>query len=349
MMGHNGQIINKEYKKATWTFYAGIILLVATLVSLVLGVIRYTNIKSNVPELETIIVEDSSDKTRRIAYLDIDGCFGFASKDDVTLYIAYNREYYYIISMDEKAISDLRDRFDQAADDELVRVYGWTIEIPEEAKLYAVEALNEELGEEVASLDHFEEMFGDICLSVHPKEKVFSFDGFINVSGGYFIASLFLLAAGLVMFFVGKARRKTFDAAIKGEDLAMAEIDSPSAICYEKSKAILTDNYLVSYSGSYGSVSFADILWAYITRHSTNAVHDYDFLSVATKDGRLISLANGSVIGKRNEETNNRHMEILNMIREKNPEAKIGYSPENKAEFAQLQKEIKEKKKAGLL
>ncbi|MBR0451550.1 MAG: hypothetical protein IJI78_06115 [Oscillospiraceae bacterium] len=348
-MGINEQKIKKEYKKSTWTLYAGLILLAATLLSLVLGVIKYSSSKNNVPDLETIIVEESDNKTRRIAYLDIDGCFGFASKDDVTLYIAYNPDYYYIISMDEKAIADLRNRFDQAADDELVRVYGWTIAIPEEAKAFAVEALNEELGEEVVGLDNFERMFGDVCLSVHPKEKVFSFDGFVNVSGGYFIASLFMLAGGLIMFFMGKTRKKTYEAAIKGEDLAMAEIDSPSAVCYEKSKTILTDNYLVSYSGSYGSVSFADIVWAYITRHSTNAVHDYDYLSVATKNGKLIGLANGSVIGKRQEETYNRHMEILNRIHEKNPEAKIGYSPENLAEFTQLQKEIKEKKKAGLL
>lgn len=348
-MGVNGQLINKEYKKATWTFYAGLILLAATVLSLVLGVIRYTNSKNNIPDLEAIIVEESDNKTRRIAYLDIDGCFGFASKDDVTLYIAYNHDYYYIISMNEEAMSDLRKRFDQASDDEMVRVYGWTIAIPEEAKSFAVEALNEELGEEVVSLDNFERMFGDVCLSVHPKEKVFSFDGFINVSGGYFIASLFMLAAGLIMFFMGKLRRKTYDAAIRGEDLAMAEIDGPSAVCYEKSKAIITDNYLISYFGSYGSVALSDIVWAYNTRHSTNAIHDYDYLSVATKDGRLISLANGSVVGKRQEETNNRHLEILNRIHEKNPEARIGYTPEYKAEFDQLKKEIKEKKKAGLL
>lgn len=348
-MGVNEQIIKKEYKKVTWTYIAGIILLAATLLSLVVGFIRYSRVKNNVPDLETIISEDSSNKLRRIAYLDIDGCFGFASKDDVTLYIAYNSDYYYIISMNEEAMSDLRTRFDQAAADEMVRVYGWTIAIPEEAKLFAVESLNEELGEEVASLENFEKMFGDVCLSVHPKEKVFSFDGFINVSGGYFIASLFMLVAGLTLFATGKISRKTYEAVIRGEDLAMSEIDSPSAVCYEKSKAILTDNYLVSYSRSYGAVPFADILWAYNTRHSTNAVHDYDYLSVATKDGRLITLANGSVYGKRQNETNNRHMEILNRIHEKNPEAKIGYTPEYKAEFDQLKKEIKEKKKAGLL
>ena len=348
-MGMNEQVIRKESSKAKRTYYAGIVLLAAALLSLAVGVFRYISVKSNVPDLEMIISEDSGNKTRRIAYLDIDGCFAFASKDDVTMFIAYNWDYYYIISMNEEAVEDLRAKFEQASDDELVRIYGWTTEIEEEARAFAIEALNEELGEEAVGEDNFESMFGDVCLSVHPQKKVFGLDGFMNVSGGYLIASLFLLAAGLLSFFTGKARKKSFDAFTEGTDPALAELDGPSAVCYEKSKAILTDNYLVSYNGSYGSVPYSDILWTYVTQHSTNAVHDYDYLSVATKDGRLITLANGPVFGKRQEETSLRHLEIMNRIKEKNPDAKIGFSAENKEEFLNLQKEIKEKKKAGLM
>lgn len=343
------EIIDREYRRAKRTYVAGIAILLVTVLLLVIGTVHFFSEKNNIVSLDSIIESNTANKTRRIAYLDMDGAFGFASDDTKSYYIAFNERYFYLVSIRKDDDAYVRSQFDQS--DDAVRLYGWTAAIPAEAKQYAMESLNEELQEEFVDASNFEDVFGDVYLSITPESQLFGVDGFINISGGYAIGALFTLIAGLSLFFTGKARKKSFAPILDdGDSPLAAELNGPSATWYENLKTYVTDSYLVSLRGSLDAVRFEDIFWAYVTKHKTNGVPDYDFISLVTNDGRQLAIANSGSFGKkRKEETASLHAELLNLIQEKNPSAMIGYTSENLAAFQELQRQIKQKKKNGEL
>ena len=97
-----GTKIKKAYGRSKATMIAGIVLLAAAVILMLIGAFRYGAEKKNVPYLEDIIQEKGTDKLGRASYLDINGCFAFAGNGESTYYIAYNDDWYYIISAGEK-------------------------------------------------------------------------------------------------------------------------------------------------------------------------------------------------------------------------------------------------------
>lgn len=343
-----GAKIKKAYGRSKATMIAGIVLLAAAVILMLIGAFRYGAEKKNVPYLEDIIQEKGTDKLGRASYLDINGCFAFAGNGESTYYIAYNDDWYYIISAGEKGEEYLDRQFEESGDGP-IRIYGWTIAIPEEAKPFAVETFNEEYGEEVISLEDFDDVFGDVCLSVHDEKAVFGADGFMRVSGGYVIGALFTLAAGLLAFLLGRARMKSFAPVLEPESDLMRELESPDTIHLDGVSTYLTENYVASLTGGFDAVRYTDIFWVYVTRHSTNGVHDYDYLTAVTRDGKQYSLATGGSFGrKRKAATADTHNQIIQTIHIKNPGVLIGYNKENLEACKALQKQIKEEKKAGI-
>jgi len=173
-------------------------------------------------------------------------------------------------------------------------------------------------------------------------------DGYFSTSAPQAIISIFLLIIGLIFLLTGITDQKSFSVLKSDNDLfeneIMKEINDPSSRFYQKNHLYLTDNYLVSLKGSVSAVAIADIFWAYITRHRTNAIPDYNYLTIATKDGKKIICGNGSTFGKKNkEETENAHDEILNTIAAKNPSIRFGYDQDNIAAYSELLKENKKK------
>lgn len=343
------EIIDKEYRRAKRTHIVGIAVLLATVLLLAIGAVRFFSEKHNIVSVDSVIESNTANKTRRIAYIDMDGAFRFASDDKKGYYVAYNERYFYLVSILKDDDPYVRSQFEKS--DDTIRLYGWTTAIPAEARQYAMESLNEELGEEYIDASNFEDVFGDVCLSITPESRLFGVDGFISISGGYAIGALLTLIAGLSLFFTGKARKNSFAPILEdGDNPLAAELNGPSTTWYENLKTFVTDSYLVSVRGSLDAVRFEDIFWAYITKHKTNGVPDYDFISLVTHDGRQLAIANSGSFGKkRKEETVALHTGLLKLIEEKNPSAMIGYTSENLAAFQELQRQIKQKKKSGEL
>ena len=341
----NMKKVEKEYYQAKLTYFAGIAAIAAALLLLVLGIINYSRNAGNIVHLNNIIESQDKNKVRKPAYVDIYGAYPFASDDSKDYYIAYDSDFYYIISMNDDGYAYAVEEANKS--DDLFRLYGWTMAIPEEARSYAINALNEDLGQTYASLADFDHIFGDVCLSVQREKKLHGLNAFFNYSLGYVISFLFTGLIGAIVFFIGKSRKKSFEPIMATSDNEFTrELDSDSTISYDKLKTYLTNHYLISLNGDFNAVSYSDIFWAYVTKHRTNGIPDYDFLNVVTKDGRMINFANGRSFGKKNKEsTMELHAAIIDKIIEKNPAALIGFTAENQDAYVKLRDELKEKKK----
>ncbi len=344
-MNERELIIRKEYDRARYTFIAGIILLVMTALLLGIGIFGYFNAKGDLPHFNDILESDRKDRTGKMAYLDIYGCYSFASDGDRDYYIAYDDTYNYMISMDEEAYEDAAEKYENS--DGLIRLTGFTVSIPEEAIPYAIESFNEDAGEDFLNEYNFADYFGDLCLAVRPEKKVFGFDGFLTVSGVFFIGSIFTLAIGLILLFTGRVRKNSFSALFDpADDRLLSEVCAEDAVWFDKIKTGLTRDHLVSINGSFDAIDYSDIFWAYITQHKTNLIRDYDYIHIADKNGRQYSFANSPTFIKKNREnTKDLHEQIFTMIRGKNPDVLIGYTQENMEAFQQLLRRNKEDQK----
>ena len=338
-------IITRGYRKAKRSWIAGICLLLAAILLFGMGVVHFSRARNNVYHLDDIILSDDNNKTGRIAYLDLYGCYAFASTDSEDYFIAYDDDYYYIITMDDAAYDNAVEIADQSGDG-LFRLYGWTTSIPEEAKSFAIDAFNEDAGENYADYSNFEEVFGDVALKVGKESTVFGLSGFFQLSGFYVVGALIALFTGLALFFLGRYNMKSFAPVMDGEDNQLREeIESEDAIWLDGVKTYLTDNYLVSVNGTFSAVKYSDIFWTYLTEHRTNGIRDYDFINAVTNDGKMVNFANSGSFGKKNRQRSKEiHSQILDKIVEKNPSVLVGFSPENQQAYNDLRDRLKEGK-----
>ena len=341
----NNAHIDKEYKKATTSAIIGAILLVLALVLMAISCVRTVQNNKNAEHLNNYIVSYDDDRVNRIAYLDTTGFYQIATYgDDLGYYIAYDDDFYYIISIKEKD----SDQFD---DKEEIRIWGYTREIPEELKEYAIESLNEDYTDANVKMSDFEDIFGDLMLESGRTSSVKGLGGWWNLNStfvmGAFLAALF----GVIVLPLGLSSRKSFNVLSEdsfGGNAIMDEINDPETVVYDKDSLYLTKNYLVNTKGTVNAVRYEDIFWMYVTSHRTNGIHDYDYLNVVTKDGRNISCFNSPAFGKKKREaTQSSHTELMDALLERNPEIRVGYTKEHVEAYQELMKDLKNKKSSN--
>lgn len=341
---HNEKI-EKGYKRARFVWLIGVIALALSAVLLLAGIGKYFYAKSHVAHMDEIILSDKEVKTRKLAYLDMIGCYEFASNGESGYYIAYNEDYYYLAQMTDDVYDYIEAEYEKKGDGEL-DIYGWTVSIPSDVRRLAIDSFNEEFGEEVVNDDTFEDIFGDIALSVHERPKLFGLDGFMNVSGGYLVAAIFSLIVGMLEFFLGKNRRKSYADVLKDESQSvLREISRESTTWFDLPKVYLTDEHIISVDASLDVIPYSDVFWTYMTEHRTNGIHDYDFMNISTKDGRLIQFGRIGTLQDKGGARFDIYNQVMGRIREKNPEARLGYSKENHDAAYANQKRAKQEKK----
>ena len=133
--------IGAEYKRVKRSYITALSLLLLAATVLIAGAVYYFRAYSNVYEIEDLITRTAPNRTKKYAYMDIYGAFIFASEGNADYYIAYNDQYYYIFSINSDYTSYLQSRFEDAGSDP-VRLYGWSMIIPDEAKDYAISSLD---------------------------------------------------------------------------------------------------------------------------------------------------------------------------------------------------------------
>ena len=345
----NNAHIQKEYRKTTTRIIIGAILLTAALALLLTSVIRTLQFNRNAEHLNDLIISNDENRKDRIAYLDTVGFYQVATYgDDLGYYIAYDDEFYYIISIKEKDWDYFAEQFD---DKDEIRLWGYTREIPVELKSYAIDSLNEDYPDAHVSITDFEDIFGDLLLSAGKEASVRGLGGWYELNAPFIFGSLPLALFGIILLLTGLNSRKSF-AVLKddafGGNAIIDEINDPETVSYDNDTLFLTRNHLVSTKESVHAIDYQDIFWMYVTSHRTNGIHDYDFLNIITKDGKTISCFNSPTLGKKKrEETKDVHIELMEALSQRNPDIRIGYVQENIEAFQELQKDLKNKKEAG--
>jgi hypothetical protein len=329
--------LEKEYSKNKKGMIIGIVLLSLASLLLIISLVKTVNAKNNAIHLNDAIIMEEGNKVNRLSYLDTVGFYQFASYgDDLGYYVAYDDEYMYVITIKEKDFDYFADKFD---DSEVVRIYGYTKEIPSEAIPYAIDAVNDDLGEEYITEDNFADMLGDVMLEAHRDSQINIFSMLFAIAPIELLIAALCLIFGLILFFVDRSNRSSYEKYMKDEDLR-AELENEDAMLFDDMKLAMTENYVVSFNGPMHVVNYNDILWTYLTRHRTNGIADYNFLNLCTRDGRTIVCGNGKTFGKKNRTaTADSHEEILNIIKEKNPDVLIGYDQANMNAYREMVKE----------
>ena len=331
--------VDKAYRKTMTGIVIGAILLSLTVLLLILGTMKVSRYRRDVIHLNDAILSEEKDKFGKIAYLDTAGFFQFATYgDDYGYYIAYDDDFFYIIGMSDKDFDHFAEEFE---DKEYLRLYGYTEKIPEEAHSYAIETLNEEMEEEYVSESNFDDIFGDTLLKVEKEKSVFGLSGFYEIAAMEVVLGAFSLVIGLILLLTGLSQRKSFESLPVD---VRAEIGAPETTERPDLKLLLGDRHLFSYAGKIDAVDYDDIFWVYPTQHSTNGIHDYNFLNIVKKDGSKIVCGNSSAFGKkRREQTTDSHIGIMEYLHEKNPEIRLGYLEENLNAYNELVKSLKKK------
>lgn len=331
--------VDKTYKKTMVSIVIGAIFLSLFVLLLILGTMKVSRYRRNVIHLNDAIISEDSNKYGRIAYLDVLNFFEFATYgDDYGYYIAYDDDFFYIIGMSDKDFDHFAEEFEGK---EYLRLYGYTEKIPQEAHSYAIETLNEEMGETYVTESNFNDIFGDTLLKVEKEKSIFGLSGFYEIAAMEVVLGAFSLIIGLILLLTGLSQRKSFETLPVDvrEEIAAPETEERSDL-----KLLLGNRHLFSYAGKMDAVSYDDIFWVYPTQHSTNGIHDYNFLNIVKKDGSKIVCGNSSALGKkRREQTNDSHVGIMEYLHEKNPEIRLGFLEENLNAYNELIKSLKKK------
>ncbi|MBR0418990.1 MAG: hypothetical protein IJI66_07455 [Erysipelotrichaceae bacterium] len=332
--------LEKEYGKNKKGMILGIVLLSLASLLLIVALVKTISAKNNAIHLNDAIIMEEGRKENRLSYLDTIGFYQFASYgDDLGYYIAYDDEFMYIITIKEKDFDYFADKFD---DSDVVRIWGYTKAIPSDAIPYAIDAVNEDMGEQLVTTSNFEDMLGDVMLEAHRDSSINVFSMLFSIAPIELLIAALCLIFGLILFFVDRANHRSYEQYLHDEELK-AELESEDTRVFENMKLALTDNHVVSFNGALKVLDYSDIFWAYLTKHRTNGIADYNFLNLCTRDGKQIICGNGNTFGKKNRTaTASNHDEILSIIKEKNPDVLLGYDQENINAYSELVKANKE-------
>jgi hypothetical protein len=340
----NNAIIDKEYRKTNVLVILGMIFFLLTAFFLGYALIDTAKEKNRSAHLNDIMWADE-DREDRIAYADLAGFYQFAVYgDDLGYYIAYDDDFFYIISMKDKDFDVIAKQFDE---EEYVRVWGYTRQIPQEPKSFAISSLQEDYPEENITMSDFEDIFGDLMLEVKKTSYVRGLGSLFRLNGTLVACGVTTLIAGLIMFLLGLSQRKSFNIFKNTETGSNPLTDEMNALeteWFSNDSLCLTENYLINVKGTVSAVRYEDIFWAYVTKHSTNGIQDYDYLNVITNDGRQIVCGNSRTFGKKNRaSTQELHESILNKLLQKNPNIRIGYDQDNLTAMNELKKKLKQR------
>ena len=117
------------------------------------------------------------------------------------------------------------------------------------------------------------------------------------------------------------------------------ENEQPRMLC--KNRVALTSNFLFGkHMGA--ACAYQDILWVYKHRY----VSRFLFIPILVQDSLVIETGNRSInINLGRKDKNNELLQIIQVIREKNPHVLAGHTEENKKAYKQLRKQKKQKER----
>ena len=245
-----------------------------------------------------------------------------SSKGDYIIYPENSEEIF---------IAELEDDEFKKAVDEIrgtgsTTLHGYYRSVPKKARENFVEFYNDYYGGNYDTED-FNRLFGPFCLVVDDNYNgVGIVMDDISTIGAI---EIFFMVIALLILFDGVSSLVSFKSEMRyltdGEyDRFESDFSSPQT--KEITKFFYcTDKYILALDTFTRLISYSDILWAYLTIHTQNGKEvRYEIKILDRRKGffELPSIAAGAS----NKETINM---VLNIIANKNPNARIGYTQEN--------------------
>lgn len=235
----------------------------------------------------------------------------------------------YIAKLDDETFAKLKANYDynystdeSASAPDAVTIMGFSDEIPDEVKKFAIDYFSESEGLELTIQD-FEELVYPFLIDTY-KTKT---DTIMDIATIFGITTVIGLVIVMIYMNNTNKTKKSLHKYQKELSAIEEELDNESTFHSDVCKTYVTENYLISNNNGLKILKLTDIVWLYPFEYRSKGVATQKSIYVITKDGTKNIVGSINSWGKIKEEAYN---ELYQLLLKKTPDALHGYSKANK-------------------
>lgn len=235
--------------------------------------------------------------------------------------------YMYIVRLTDDTYNEIEEMYEKDSENFKYHLEGYIYDIVPELKDLAISTYNEWVKEEYhLTEENFESYVGTTYLDEekNPTGVVASVCFAIAMIDGIFFIVFFICY--LMMLFRGKKEIKKWN--VDELDMELMNCDTEK---YKKENVYLTNHYIISNDLGLRVLRYDDLVWVYQEKIKQRGILVNIVLIVYTKDKKRYQIASNL----KNEE---RLIEIMGQLKEKNPNLLIGYTKENQQQYREFKK-----------
>ncbi len=324
--------IKKVLKVSSSVLIWAVVILIIAALLIGIGIYMDSPVGKEAESLHDLIYngEDKEGKYAKITAAYVPYVFAVEETEDGSelnyYFITDNEDYLYIARLTDETYREMERLSEEQGENFSYELQGFVYYMPQELKDLAIEVYNEAYEEEVLTEDNLAEYVGYVYLDETITPQTENSSALIGIGIILLITSIILF----IIFIVYKVRGTRVDKSRL--EHAKEELAGGNLKLYSKQKIYLTDSYVISnYNGLY-ILEYREILWQYILINYYRGVATGKNLVVYTSSNKRMT------IGHSNNVNNQTIEEIMDKIKEKNPEVRIGFTDENKEYFKQYKK-----------
>jgi len=299
-----------------------------------IGLVFYKRAENKVGETVNLseVIANSSQKEGQYVELEIDSVPIFlasiSGKEAYLYYVVDVENHIYIMTLSNETFKKITKMYD-AETGKLNTTYqlkGVIKNIDDQIKELALSNSYKVFGNTKINSDNFSQYLGKIYVEEKNgtvTERAITLYKISALIGVFFL----ILAFGYIVPTLIKAIKVFEDRELIDE--LRTELENLTDTPYQKMKLYLTKNYIIS---GVQVMKYEDIVWAYIMQETKYGIKIGENLIVHTKDNKKHIV--GSVAGSKNNILDT----ILEDIKSRNPNIRMGYNEENK-EYSKSYKE----------
>lgn len=270
--------------------------------------------------------------------------YGFAEEevDGITrsYYFVYDQyDYMYIVRLMDSTYTMLENKYNENPEEFSYTLKGYIFEDPEELKELAISAYNEGMEEEIVNQENFRLYFGNTYLDevLTPYSDTSAI--LIGIGAGIDVLALVLLILYITGYIKTKNALKKYDKEDLEYELSKSstieyKISKVSTLENKKDKIYLTDRYIVSkIMGGLNVLEYNELVWLYNEKRRINGIPTTINLKGFTNK-KSYELVVVSAYG----EGENLLIEIMDKIKERNPQVMLGFTKENQQSYKEIKK-----------
>ena len=249
----------------------------------------------------------------------------------------FDSRYYYIQDINNRVMiaqinnstyKKIEETYLQNKENFTYDLEGYIFNIPDDVLNLAIECISEvfDIQDGVITKSNYQDYFGNTYLNegITPNTESIGF----LLGGSMFIAGIAIVFLALFITSIVKIFKYTKRIDLES---VKAELKQNTTLAFEEERIYLTTNYIVSVvNGLLRITKYQDLIWLYnkVAKQYSTTVNI--FLVGATKEKKEFYIANSL-----NEDMLNH---IICLIRERNANILIGYTPENQKKYEEIRK-----------